>query len=109
MENNKLYNNIINGISNSLKDVLDETIGTLQLNKTESILIDTIFNDLDNQIYLSNKVSYNDYKDIPQLSSTDILFKIYSLYNKISFLLQKFILIIKFLSKVYIFENNSDK
>lgn len=82
MENNKFYNNIINGISNSLKDVLDETIGTLQLNKNESILIAIIFNDLDNQIYLLNKVSYNDYKDIPQLSSTDILYTLSYDINK---------------------------
>lgn len=38
MENNKLYNNIITGISKSLKDVLDETLTTHPFNKIRNYL-----------------------------------------------------------------------
>lgn len=72
--NNKYFKNLIIEISKSLKETLEESIGTLQLNKDESVLINTIFNELDNQIYIGNKVSYYDYKDIPQLSPYDTLY-----------------------------------
>lgn len=38
MENDKLYNNIINGISKSLKDVLDETLTTHPFDKIRNYL-----------------------------------------------------------------------
>lgn len=38
MKNNKLYNNIINGISKSLKDVLDETLTTYPFDKIRNYL-----------------------------------------------------------------------
>ena len=71
---NKHFKNLIIEISKSFKETLEESIGTLQLNKDESVLINTILNELDSQIYIGNKVSYYDYKDINQISPYDTLY-----------------------------------
>ena len=74
MKKEQLHNNIINNVSKSLKDILNETIGTLQLNENESILIDKIFEDLSNKIYLSNSIEYKDFSDIQSINKNDDLY-----------------------------------
>ena len=60
-----LYDNIINDISYSLKQILDETIGSLYLNAKEKTVIDNIFNDIETEKYkeavsiLTEALKYN--------------------------------------------------
>lgn len=63
MENNKLYNNIITGISKSLKDVLDETLTTHPFNKIRNYL-DKIKEQYDINIYVDKKNDINPYYKI---------------------------------------------
>ena len=57
-----LYNNIMKDVSYSLKQILDETLGSLYLNDKEKSIVDKIFNDIDKEKYKNNKLSYKDYK-----------------------------------------------
>ena len=53
----RLYNNLIKCISISVKQTIEESIGTLQIDNN----IDKIYNDIENHIYKNNKINYNDY------------------------------------------------
>ena len=69
-----LYDNIINDVSYSLKQILDETIGSLYLNDKEKTVIDNIFNDIETEKYKENKITYRDYKEL--FNSNDTLFNL---------------------------------
>lgn len=56
----RLYKELIKDISISVKQAIEESIGTLQTDND----IDIIYNDIENHIYKDNKINYNDYKDI---------------------------------------------
>lgn len=56
----RLYQELIKDISISVKQAIEESIGTLQTDND----IDIIYNDIENHIYKDNKINYNDYKDI---------------------------------------------
>lgn len=67
----------IKDLSKSITDIIYESIGTLQLNKDESILINQIYNDINDKKY--HKLKPSEYKDIHQLTGLN---DIYSLkYN----------------------------
>ena len=65
-----LYNNIMKDVSYSLKQILDETLGSLYLNDKEKSIVDKIFNDIDTEKYKNNKLSYKDYQQIADSSDT---------------------------------------
>ena len=65
-----LYNSIMKDISYSLKQILDETLGSLYLNDKEKSIVDKIFNDIDTEKYKNNKLSYKDYQQIANSSDT---------------------------------------
>ena len=65
-----LYNNIMKDVSYSLKQILDETLGSLYLNDKEKSIVDKIFNDIDTEKYKNNKLSYKDYQQIANSSDT---------------------------------------
>lgn len=65
-----LYNNIIKDVSYSLKQILDETLGSLYLNDLEKNVVNKIFNDIDTEKYKNNKISYKDYQQISDSSDT---------------------------------------
>ena len=65
-----LYNSIIKDVSYSLKQILDETLGSLYLNDKEKSIVDKIFNDIDTEKYKNNKLSYKDYQQIADSSDT---------------------------------------
>lgn len=73
----RLYNNLIKCISISVKQAIEESIGTLQIDNN----IDKIYNDIENHIYKNNKISYNDYKNIIQFNEHDNLYML--TYNDI--------------------------
>ena len=56
----RLYQGLIKDISISVKQAIEESIGTLQTDND----IDVIYNDIEKHIYKDNKINYNDYKDI---------------------------------------------
>lgn len=56
----RLYQGLIKDISISVKQAIEESIGTLQTDND----IDIIYNDIEKHIYKDNKINYNDYKDI---------------------------------------------
>ena len=43
-------------VSYSLKQILDETLGSLYLNDKEKSIVDKIFNDIDTEKYKNNKL-----------------------------------------------------
>ena len=49
-----LYNSIMKDVSYSLKQILDETLGSLYLNDKEKSIVDKIFNDIDTEKYKNN-------------------------------------------------------
>ena len=63
-----LYNNIMKYVSYSLKQILDETLGSLYLNDIEKNVVNKIFNDIDTEKYKNNKLSYKDYQQIADSS-----------------------------------------
>ena len=63
-----LYNSIIKDVSYSLKQILDETLGSLYLNDIEKNVVNKIFNDIDTEKYKNNKLSYKDYQQIADSS-----------------------------------------
>ena len=63
-----LYNNIMKDVSYSLKQILDETLGSLYLNDIEKNVVNKIFNDIDTEKYKNNKLSYKDYQQIADSS-----------------------------------------
>ena len=63
-----LYNSIMKDVSYSLKQILDETLGSLYLNDKEKSIVDKIFNDIDTEKYKNNKLSYKDYQQIADSS-----------------------------------------
>lgn len=65
-----LYNSIMKDVSYSLKQILDETLGSLYLNDKEKSIVDKIFNDIDTEKYKNNKLSYKDYQQIANSSDT---------------------------------------
>ena len=65
-----LYNSIMKDVSYSLKQILDETLGSLYLNDKEKSIVDKIFNDIDTEKYKNNKLSYKDYRQIADSSDT---------------------------------------
>lgn len=65
-----LYNSIMKDVSYSLKQILDETLGSLYLNDKEKSIVDKIFNDIDIEKYKNNKLSYKDYQQIADSSDT---------------------------------------
>ena len=65
-----LYNSIMKDVSYSLKQILDETLGSLYLNDKEKSIVDKIFNDIDTEKYKNNKLSYKDYQQIAYSSDT---------------------------------------
>lgn len=65
-----LYNSIMKNVSYSLKQILDETLGSLYLNDKEKSIVDKIFNDIDTEKYKNNKLSYKDYQQIADSSDT---------------------------------------
>ena len=65
-----LYNSIMKDVSYSLKQILDETLGSLYLNDKEKSIVDKIFNDIDAEKYKNNKLSYKDYQQIANSSDT---------------------------------------
>lgn len=65
-----LYNSIMKDVSYSLKQILDETLGSLYLNDKEKNIVDKIFNDIDTEKYKNNKLSYKDYQQIADSSDT---------------------------------------
>ena len=65
-----LYNSIMKDVSYSLKQILDETLGSLYLNDKEKSIVDKIFNDIDTEKYKNNKLSYKDYQQIADSSDT---------------------------------------
>lgn len=65
-----LYNSIMKDLSYSLKQILDETLGSLYLNDKEKSIVDKIFNDIDTEKYKNNKLSYKDYQQIADSSDT---------------------------------------
>ena len=69
-----LYNNIMKDVSYSLKQILDETLGSLYLNDKEKSIVDKIFNDIDTEKYKNNKLSYKDYQQIA--NSSDNLYNL---------------------------------
>ncbi|WQJ54430.1 MAG: hypothetical protein [Vetruanivirus porcinprimi] len=69
-----LYNSIIKDVSYSLKQILDETLGSLYLNDKEKSIVDKIFNDIDTEKYKNNKLSYKDYQQIA--NSSDNLYNL---------------------------------
>ena len=69
-----LYNSIMKDVSYSLKQILDETLGSLYLNDKEKSIVDKIFNDIDTEKYKNNKLSYKDYKQIA--NSSDNLYNL---------------------------------
>lgn len=56
----RLYHELIKDISISVKQAIEESIGTLQTDSN----IDKIYNDIENHTYEDNKINYKDYKDI---------------------------------------------
>ena len=69
-----LYNSIMKDVSYSLKQILDETLGSLYLNDKEKSIVDKIFNDIDAEKYKNNKLSYKDYQQIA--NSSDNLYNL---------------------------------
>ena len=69
-----LYNNIMKDVSYSLKQILDETLGSLYLNDIEKNVVNKIFNDIDTEKYKNNKLSYKDYQQIA--NSSDNLYNL---------------------------------
>lgn len=69
-----LYNSIMKDVSYSLKQILDETLGSLYLNDKEKSIVDKIFNDIDTEKYKNNKLSYKDYQQIA--NSSDNLYNL---------------------------------
>lgn len=69
-----LYNSIMKDVSYSLKQILDETLGSLYLNDNEKSIVDKIFNDIDTEKYKNNKLSYKDYQQIA--NSSDNLYNL---------------------------------
>ena len=69
-----LYNSIMKDVSYSLKQILDETLGSLYLNDKEKSIVDQIFNDIDTEKYKNNKLSYKDYQQIA--NSSDNLYNL---------------------------------
>ena len=65
-----LYNSIMKDVSYSLKQILDETLGSLYLNDKEKSIVDKIFNDIETEKYKNNKLSYKDYQQIADSSDT---------------------------------------
>ena len=65
-----LYNSIMKDVSYSLKQILDETLGSLYLNDIEKNVVNKIFNDIDTEKYKNNKLSYKDYQQIANSSDT---------------------------------------
>ena len=65
-----LYNSIMKDVSYSLKQILDETLGSLSLNDKEKSIVDKIFNDIETEKYKNNKLSYKDYQQIADSSDT---------------------------------------
>ena len=65
-----LYNSIMKDVSYSLKQILDETLGSLYLNDIEKNVVNKIFNDIDTEKYKNNKLSYKDYQQIADSSDT---------------------------------------
>ena len=63
-----LYNSIMKDVSYSLKQILDETLGSLYLNDIEKNVVNKIFNDIDTEKYKNNKLSYKDYQQIADSS-----------------------------------------
>ena len=63
-----LYNSIMKDVSYSLKQILDETLGSLYLNDKEKSIVDKIFNDINTEKYKNNKLSYKDYQQIANQS-----------------------------------------
>ena len=55
-------------VSYSLKQILDETLGSLYLNDIEKNVVNKIFNDIDTEKYKNNKLSYKDYQQIADSS-----------------------------------------
>ena len=74
LRNSYLYNNIMKDVSYSLKQILDETLGSLYLNDKEKSIVDKIFNDIDTEKYKNNKLSYKDYQQIA--NSSDNLYNL---------------------------------
>ena len=70
LRNSYLYNSIMKDVSYSLKQILDETLGSLYLNDKEKSIVDKIFNDIDTEKYKNNKLSYKDYQQIADSSDT---------------------------------------
>ena len=66
----RLYQGLIKDISISVKQAIEESIGTLQTDND----IDVIYNDIEKHIYKDNKINYNDYKDILQFNPDDQLY-----------------------------------
>ena len=69
-----LYNSIMKDVSYSLKQILDETLGSLYLNDIEKNVVNKIFNDIDTEKYKNNKLSYKDYQQIA--NSSDNLYNL---------------------------------
>ena len=69
-----LFNSIMKDVSYSLKQILDETLGSLYLNDKEKSIVDKIFNDIDTEKYKNNKLSYKDYQQIA--NSSDNLYNL---------------------------------
>ena len=74
LRKNYLYNSIMKDVSYSLKQILDETLGSLYLNDKEKSIVDKIFNDIDTEKYKNNKLSYKDYQQIA--NSSDNLYNL---------------------------------
>ena len=74
LRNSYLYNSIMKDVSYSLKQILDETLGSLYLNDKEKSIVDKIFNDIDTEKYKNNKLSYKDYQQIA--NSSDNLYNL---------------------------------
>ena len=68
LRNSYLYNSIMKDVSYSLKQILDETLGSLYLNDIEKNVVNKIFNDIDTEKYKNNKLSYKDYQQIADSS-----------------------------------------
>lgn len=56
----RLYKELVKDISISIKQAIEESIGTLQTDNN----IDKIYDDIENHKYQNNIINYNDYKDI---------------------------------------------
>ena len=69
-----LYNSIIKDVSYSLKQILDETLGSLYLNDIEKNVVNKKFNNIDTEKYKNNKLSYKDYQQIA--NSSDNLYNL---------------------------------